>query len=176
MTPENPLLTMIREVCALGRAELERPSTAEGDPDAGRALVQGVQAIDPGGEPSDISLSLPLLTPRAPYFDRLVLDAIAAGVSQVVNLGAGYDDRAPAVPALRRDVLRPRSARHRDRDRSPHPYPDAIPHRDGVRNRPYQTQAAWSCSRGPTPRNGPRRDRPRRAPALGQQDDSGLSA
>ncbi|MBT2225161.1 SAM-dependent methyltransferase [Nonomuraea sp. NEAU-A123] len=85
---------MIREVCALGRAEFERPSTAEGDPDAGRVLVQGLQAIDPSGEPSDISLSLALLAPRAPCFDQLVLDAIAAGVPQVVNLGAGYDDRA----------------------------------------------------------------------------------
>ncbi|MYV98493.1 SAM-dependent methyltransferase [Streptomyces sp. SID3343] len=94
MTQENPLLTLIREVCALGRAEFERPSTAEGDPDAGRALVQGLRALDLGGEPADISLSLDLLAPRAPYFDRLVLAAIAAEIPQVVNLGAGYDDRA----------------------------------------------------------------------------------
>lgn len=94
MTQENPLLTMIREVCALGRAEFDRPHTAEGDPNAVRALVQGLQAIDPSGEPSDISLSLDLLAPRAPYFDQLVLAAIAAEVPQVVNLGAGYDDRA----------------------------------------------------------------------------------
>ncbi|HEY2061040.1 MAG TPA: SAM-dependent methyltransferase [Amycolatopsis sp.] len=93
-TTENPLLTMIREVCALGRVEFERPHTAEGDPGAGRALVRGLRALDPGGEPSDISLSLDLLAPRAPYFDRLVLAAIAAQVPQVVNLGAGYDDRA----------------------------------------------------------------------------------
>ncbi|SEO81757.1 class I SAM-dependent methyltransferase [Amycolatopsis saalfeldensis] len=93
-TRENPLLTMIREVCALGRVEFERPHTAEGDPDAGRALVRGLRALDPAGEPSDISLSLDLLAPRAPYFDQLVLAAIAAGVPQVVNLGAGYDDRA----------------------------------------------------------------------------------
>ncbi|MFJ5292771.1 class I SAM-dependent methyltransferase [Streptomyces sp. NPDC088348] len=94
MTQEHPLLTMIREVCALGRAEFERPSTTEGVPDAGRALAQGLKAIDPGGAPTDISLSLALLAPRAPYFDQLVLDAIAAGVPQVVNLGAGHDDRA----------------------------------------------------------------------------------
>ena len=94
MSQENPLLTMIREVCALGRVEFARPHTTEGDPDAGRALVQGLRAIDPGGEPSDISLSLDLLAPRAPYFDQLVLAAIAAEVPQVVNLGAGYDDRA----------------------------------------------------------------------------------
>ncbi|MFD8331202.1 class I SAM-dependent methyltransferase [Streptomyces solisilvae] len=94
MTRADRTLTMIRVVCALGRVEFERPHTAEGDPDAGRALVQGLQAIGPGGEPSDISLSLGLLAPRAPYFDRLVLDAVEAGILQVVNLGAGYDDRA----------------------------------------------------------------------------------
>lgn len=94
MTQADRTLTMIREVCALGRVEFERPHTAEGDPGAGRALVQGLRAIDPGGEPSDISLSLGLLAPRAPYFDRLVLDAVGAGIPQVVNLGVGYDDRA----------------------------------------------------------------------------------
>lgn len=94
MSHENPLLTMIREVCALGRAAFDRPHTDGGDTDAARLLVQGLRAIDPDGRPSDISLSLDLLAPRAPYFDQLVLGAIAAGVSQVVNLGAGYDDRA----------------------------------------------------------------------------------
>ncbi|MCZ1011816.1 class I SAM-dependent methyltransferase [Streptomyces lydicus] len=93
-TQADKTLTMIREVCALGRVEFDRPHTAEGDPAAGRALGQGLQAIDPGGELSDISLSLDLLAPRAPYFDQLVLNAIAAGTRQVVNLGAGYDDRA----------------------------------------------------------------------------------
>nr|WP_161559139.1 SAM-dependent methyltransferase [Streptomyces antimycoticus] len=94
MTQADQTLAMIREVCALGRVEFERPHTAEGDPDAGRALVQELQAIEPGGGPSDISLSLELLAPRAPYFDQLVLDAVATGIPQVVNLGAGYDDRA----------------------------------------------------------------------------------
>ncbi|GAA0371835.1 hypothetical protein GCM10009530_22500 [Microbispora corallina] len=93
-TQAEQTLTMIREVCALGRVEFDRPHTAEGDPAAGRALVQGLHAIDEGGEPSDISLSLGLLAPRAPYFDQLVLDALAAGTRQIVNLGAGYDDRA----------------------------------------------------------------------------------
>ncbi|MFF4898001.1 class I SAM-dependent methyltransferase [Streptomyces sp. NPDC001068] len=93
-TRAEKTLTMIREVCALGRAELDRPRTAEGDATAGRTLVDGLRAVDPSGEPSDISLSLGLLAPRAPYFDRLVLNAVAAGTRQVVNLGAGYDDRA----------------------------------------------------------------------------------
>lgn len=93
-TQAEQTLTMIREVCALGRAELDRPHTTEGDTAAARALVHGLRAIDLAGEPSDISLSLELLAPRAPYFDRLILDAIAAGTRQVVNLGAGYDDRA----------------------------------------------------------------------------------
>ncbi|WP_372237093.1 class I SAM-dependent methyltransferase [Caballeronia sordidicola] len=35
-----------------------------------------------------------LPAPRAPYFDQFVLNAIAAGVPQIVNLVAGYDDRA----------------------------------------------------------------------------------
>ncbi|MFK0286141.1 class I SAM-dependent methyltransferase [Streptomyces sp. NPDC090499] len=93
-TRPEQTLTMIREVCALGRVEFDRPHTAEGDTAAGRALVRGLQAVDPDGEPSDISLSMDLLAPRAPYFDRLVLDAVAAGTRQVVNLGAGHDDRA----------------------------------------------------------------------------------
>ena len=91
---ENPLLTMIREVCALGRVELARPHTPPGDPEAGRALVEGLPAVGPDGAPSDISGSVDLLAPRAPYFDRLVLAAVAADRAQVVNLGAGYDDRA----------------------------------------------------------------------------------
>lgn len=94
MTNENPMLTMIREVCSLGRAEFERPTTPTGDPAAQTHLVAGLLAADPSGEPSDISLSLDLLAPRAPYFDRLVLDAIDAGIAQVVDLGAGYDDRS----------------------------------------------------------------------------------
>ncbi|MFE3771381.1 class I SAM-dependent methyltransferase [Streptomyces sp. NPDC059122] len=93
-TQADKTLTMIREVCALGRVEFDRPHTPEGDPDAGRELVEGLQALDLDGEPSDIALSLDLLAPRAPYFDRLVLDAIESGTRQVVSLGAGYDDRA----------------------------------------------------------------------------------
>ncbi|WNV85508.1 SAM-dependent methyltransferase [Umezawaea sp. Da 62-37] len=85
---------MIREVCSLGRAEFDRPHTDGGDPDAARLLVRGLRAVGPDGPPSDISPSLDLLAPRAPYFDRLVLDAVTAGVPQVVDPGAGYDDRA----------------------------------------------------------------------------------
>jgi methyltransferase (TIGR00027 family) len=94
LSRENSFLTMVREVCSLGRSRLDRPHTKTGDVDAALQLVEGLQAIDPDGQPCDISLSLDLLAPRAPYFDQLVLDAIAAGVSQIVNLGAGYDDRA----------------------------------------------------------------------------------
>ncbi|GIF22228.1 hypothetical protein Ate02nite_49580 [Paractinoplanes tereljensis] len=91
---ENPMLTMIREVCALGRAEFARPHTPDGDDAAQRELVRGMTADDPDGQPSDIKLSLDLLAPRAPYFDQGVLDAIATGHRQIVNVGAGYDDRA----------------------------------------------------------------------------------
>ncbi|MFC9652727.1 class I SAM-dependent methyltransferase [Streptomyces sp. NPDC056937] len=92
-TQADKTLTMIREVCALGRVEFDRPHTPEGDPDAGRALVKGLRALDLDGEPSDISPSLDLPAPRAPYSDRLVLDAIESGTRQVVTLGSGYDDR-----------------------------------------------------------------------------------
>jgi methyltransferase (TIGR00027 family) len=94
MPIENPLLTMIREVCALGRAEFDRPRTATGDADAQRALVAGLTASDPDGVPSDIALSLDLLAPRAPFFDTFLQRELDAGITQIVNLGAGYDDRA----------------------------------------------------------------------------------
>lgn len=65
MTTENPMLTMIREVCSLGRAEFARPRTVDGDNSAQRTLVAGLLATDPEGNPSDISLSLDP-SPREP--------------------------------------------------------------------------------------------------------------
>jgi methyltransferase (TIGR00027 family) len=67
----------------------------------------------PTGEPLSTHLAV-----RTRFFDRQVLDALAAGVAQVVVLGAGYDDRAlrfraPGVhyfevdhPATQRDKRR----------------------------------------------------------------------
>jgi methyltransferase (TIGR00027 family) len=72
---------------ALTRAELTRPHTPGGDPDAQQRLCAGMRGA-----------SLPRLRPslaaRTRFFDDRVLAAISAGVRQVVILGAGYDDRA----------------------------------------------------------------------------------
>ena len=57
---------------------------------------------DPSGPPPDRApygrsasslLSTSRQAPRTRFFDQQVLDAIAAGISQVVICGAGYDDR-----------------------------------------------------------------------------------
>jgi methyltransferase (TIGR00027 family) len=96
MSEENPTLTMIRKFVSLGRAEVTgRPATAGGNPDAQRMLVAGMQAVGDDGKPIEIGGALlDLLGPRAPYFDQLVLDAINNDVTQIVNIGAGFDDRA----------------------------------------------------------------------------------
>ncbi|MEF2978056.1 class I SAM-dependent methyltransferase [Subtercola sp. YIM 133946] len=96
MSEENPTLTMIRKFVSIGRAELPgRPHTVGGDPDAQRALVFGMQAVGDDGTPIEIGGALlDLLAPRAPYFDQLVVDAITSGVTQIVNIGVGFDDRA----------------------------------------------------------------------------------
>lgn len=96
MSEENPTLTMIRKFVSLGRAELTgRPTTPEGDPDAQRMLVAGMEAVGDDGTPIEIGGALlDLLGPRAPYFDQLVLNAINNGITQIVNIGAGFDDRS----------------------------------------------------------------------------------
>ncbi|MFF7335036.1 SAM-dependent methyltransferase [Streptomyces sp. NPDC008150] len=95
MQQENPTLTMIREFVALGRAEFERPRSPSGDDHGQRKLTEGMTAAGPDGEPVKMSEPLlQLLAPRAPYFDQLVQGALESGVTQIVNVGAGYDDRA----------------------------------------------------------------------------------
>ena len=95
MTIESPILKLIREFVAVGRAELARPHSSEGDPDGQRALVRDIRVTDANGEPLDLNGPLAaLLAPRAVFFDDLLLRAIEGGVTQVVNVGAGYDDRA----------------------------------------------------------------------------------
>ncbi|MGC5401022.1 class I SAM-dependent methyltransferase [Streptomyces sp. DT20] len=95
MNQENPTLTMIREFVALGRVEFDRPYTREGYDHGQGKLTEGMTAPGPDGKPTEMNdLLLRLLEPRAPYFDRLALDALDSGVTQVVNLGAGYDDRS----------------------------------------------------------------------------------
>lgn len=75
------------QVVALTRARLPRPHSRDGDPDAQRLLCDGMRPAEaPGLRPG--------LAARTRFFDGQVLAAIAAGITQVVILGAGYDDRA----------------------------------------------------------------------------------
>jgi methyltransferase (TIGR00027 family) len=75
------------QVVALARAEFARPHTVDGDADAQRRLCAGMQ-------PPPDGWTRPDLIDRTRFFDEQVLAAIAAGVGQIVILGAGYDDRA----------------------------------------------------------------------------------
>jgi methyltransferase (TIGR00027 family) len=75
------------QVVALTRAQLTRPHSPAGDPDAQRRLCRGMR-------PLDTSPLRPSLIARTRFFDGRVLAAISAGARQVVILGAGYDDRA----------------------------------------------------------------------------------
>lgn len=72
---------------ALTRAGLIRPHTREGDTDAQSRLCAGMS-------PPPDGWARPDLAARTRFFDQEVLEAISAGVNQIVILGAGYDDRA----------------------------------------------------------------------------------
>jgi len=75
------------QAVAVTRAGLARPHTPGGDPRAQRRLCRGMgPAADTGFGPG--------LAARTRFFDQRVLDAISAGIRQVVVVGAGYDDRA----------------------------------------------------------------------------------
>jgi methyltransferase (TIGR00027 family) len=80
------------EVVATMRSELVRPTSPGGDPDAQRRLCAGMR---PGRAPA---LERHVAA-RTRFFDDHVLEAVAAGVGQIVILGAGYDDRALRFPA-----------------------------------------------------------------------------
>lgn len=75
------------QAVALLRAELERPHSPEGDPDAQLALCRGMRPVGSTGLRRQIAV-------RTRFFDEQILDAISAGIGQVVICGAGYDDRA----------------------------------------------------------------------------------
>jgi methyltransferase (TIGR00027 family) len=86
----RPLVTApsrTSQVVALTRAGFSRPHTPDGDPQAQQRLCAGMQPVRPN------SLG-PHLAARTRFFDDQVLAAIGRGTSQVVILGAGYDDRA----------------------------------------------------------------------------------
>jgi methyltransferase (TIGR00027 family) len=75
------------QVVALTRAELIRPHSAEGDPDAQRGLCAGLTFAPP-------AWLRPGIEARTRFMDDQVMAAIRHGVRQVVILGAGLDDRA----------------------------------------------------------------------------------
>jgi methyltransferase (TIGR00027 family) len=80
-------LSRTSQAVAVTRAGFARPHSADGDPDAQRKLCAGMRSVVLGP-------MLASLQARTIFFDGQVTAAIAAGVSQVVVLGAGYDDRA----------------------------------------------------------------------------------
>jgi methyltransferase (TIGR00027 family) len=75
------------QVVALTRAELIRPHSAEGDPDAQRALCAGLTFAPP-------AWLRPSIEARTRFMDQQVISALGRGVRQVVICGAGLDDRA----------------------------------------------------------------------------------
>jgi methyltransferase (TIGR00027 family) len=75
------------QVVALTRAELDRPHSAEGDPDAQRWLCQDMTFSPP-------AWLRPSIAARTSFVDGEVMTAIASGIRQIVICGAGYDDRA----------------------------------------------------------------------------------
>ncbi len=85
---DGPSLTA--RIVAVHRAELDRPSTPTGDPDADDRLCADL-AQGFGDVGYDV---FEWVAARTRFFDAEILDAIAWGVRQVVILGAGYDGRA----------------------------------------------------------------------------------
>jgi methyltransferase (TIGR00027 family) len=75
------------QAVAMTRAELSRPCTPQGDPQAQRRLCAGMR-------PARVDWLRPHLAARTRFFDEQVMAAIASGIRQIAVLGAGYDDRA----------------------------------------------------------------------------------
>jgi len=76
---------------ALTRSRMDRPSTPGGDPEAEQRLYAGlgpVRGFHFGGRGGQ------RIERRTRFFDHEVLDALTAGVPQIVLVGAGYDGRA----------------------------------------------------------------------------------
>lgn len=80
-------LSRTSQAVAVTRAGFARPHSPAGDPDAQRKLCAGMRSVVLGH-------MLASLQARTIFFDGQVTAAIAAGISQIVVLGAGYDDRA----------------------------------------------------------------------------------
>lgn len=88
MRPDGPSITA--RVVAVNRLRLERPAAPTGDPGADERLsAELAEGYD--GDYKDV---FEWVWARTTFFDGEVLAALAAGVGQVVILGAGYDGRA----------------------------------------------------------------------------------
>lgn len=73
-------------MAALVRAAMDRPASPEGDPGVQAALCREMAPAPTGLQGQ--------LVARTRFFDAVVLEALDAGVAQIVVCGAGYDDRA----------------------------------------------------------------------------------
>ncbi|MGA8725982.1 MAG: SAM-dependent methyltransferase [Acidimicrobiales bacterium] len=76
---------------AARRVAFPRAAATFGDPSADDALARDVAG---GGLASSGGLIEQYLRARTSFFDRVMVDAIDRGVSQIVLLGAGYDGRS----------------------------------------------------------------------------------
>jgi methyltransferase (TIGR00027 family) len=85
--PGPPSPSRTSQTVALVRAELLRPCTPGGDPEAQRRLCAGMAPV--GAFPLRAHLAA-----RTRFIDDQVLAAVGRGVDQIVLLGAGYDDRS----------------------------------------------------------------------------------
>jgi methyltransferase (TIGR00027 family) len=84
-TVNGPSVTS--QAVAVIRAGLDRPHSADGDPDAQRRLCEGMAWSPP-------AWLQPSIAARTSFVDEQVTGAITAGLPQIVTCGAGLDDRA----------------------------------------------------------------------------------
>ena len=75
------------QLVALIRAGFDRPHSPDGNPDAQKELCEDMRPVS-----ADRFVARD--GRRTRFVDDQVLDAISAGIPQIVVLGAGYDDRA----------------------------------------------------------------------------------
>jgi methyltransferase (TIGR00027 family) len=96
MRDGSPSLTAQR--VAAHRLSFERLEAPFGDPDADRRLAADVAAgvseaaRRTSGEPNERMVRY--LRGRTAFFDRVVINALGRGVTQMLSIGAGYDGRA----------------------------------------------------------------------------------
>jgi O-methyltransferase involved in polyketide biosynthesis len=107
VSPAAPGSSRTSRSVAVTRATFDRPHTPAGDPLAQMRLCEGMP-------PHMLASRIPSLRTRTRFFDEAVLHALAHDISQIVILGAGYDDRAlrsvpPAHGSSRSTTLRRKS-------------------------------------------------------------------